>query len=814
MPVDQPKKCIFTVKFSNLHPMRTRIFLPLLLLVFVSSHAQQLRYQRIKFAATTENILILKSLSVAAEEIINTVDDSLCLETDIATASRLRQAGLIYTITIADLSRHYASRNPDNPDPINRQTASSTGLTPVPEGFELGSMGGFCTHNQLMNHLDTMRARYPHLITAREPISLTTTHDGNLIYSVKISDNPDVNESEPAVLFTGLTHAREPIGMQQMLFFMYHLLENYETDEYIRALIDTTQIVFVPCVNPDGYIYNQQTNPGGGGLWRKNRLDHGDGSYGVDLNRNFGFKWGYDDNGSSPNPASDTYRGAEAFSEPETRALRDFVNQNEFRICLNYHSHSNLLLFPFGYETIETPDSVTFHDFAQRMTAFNGYSAGTAGSLLYNTNGDANDWMYGDDSQHPAMISMTPEVGNSSEDGFWPQVDRIIPLCQENVPANLRVIELAGRYAEATDESPMHLSEEEGYLHYSFVCQGLETQGSYTVSYSAAETPALIFGNPRTYINPLRYDTIRDSIWYKLTPNSAFPNQALSFALSVTDGYITRTDTLHKIIGHPLTTLFSDPCNNKDYWTSPNWNVTGFYAHSPTTSLTDSPVGNYPSNANRSIVLTNNLTTDPAKKPFAMLSFWLRRDVQRGRDYVLFEASDDNGLTWRALGGKESVAGGAYQSIDAPLYEGVHTDWKQEEISLHEFAAAAQLKLRFTLRSDGLINRDGFWFDDLSVLTRDIWLGNSDEASRPHPWIEAVWPNPASREVQIRYALTHRQKGSLSICNTVGQLVASTAVAGQGETTISLLSLPAGSYTIILKEETGKTLQTRKLIVF
>jgi len=290
--------------------MRKRILLPVFLLVVISSHAQQFLYQRIKFAATPENILILKSLSVAAEEVVTISGDSLQLETDLHTANRLQQAGLTYTVTIDDLSHHYASRNAGNPNLTNRPSASPRGLTPVPEGFEFGSMGGFCTHSQMMSHLDTMRARYPHLITAREPISLITTHDGNLVYSVRISDNPDVTESEPMVLLTGLTHAREPIGMQQMLFFMYHLLENYESDEYIKALIDTTQIVFVPCVNPDGYIYNQQTNPGGGGLWRKNRLDHGDGTYGVDLNRNFGYKWGYDDNGSSPNPASDTYRGA------------------------------------------------------------------------------------------------------------------------------------------------------------------------------------------------------------------------------------------------------------------------------------------------------------------------------------------------------------------------------------------------------------------------------------------------------------------------------------------------------------------------
>ena len=73
-------------------------------------------------------------------------------------------------------------------------------------------------------------------------------------------------------------------------------------------------------------------------MWRKNRLDQGNGNYGVDLNRNFGYMWGYDDEGSSPDPYSETYRGASAFSEPETQALREFVNDREFKICLNYHT--------------------------------------------------------------------------------------------------------------------------------------------------------------------------------------------------------------------------------------------------------------------------------------------------------------------------------------------------------------------------------------------------------------------------------------------------------------------------------------------
>ncbi|PKP15291.1 MAG: hypothetical protein CVU06_16840, partial [Bacteroidetes bacterium HGW-Bacteroidetes-22] len=268
--------------------MRNLIFLTTLLVLGLIGHAQQQTYKRIKFLNTTENISLLKAAAVASEEIFAS-DDSLQLETNVTTANQLRLSGLNFRILIDDLADYYENRNANSTFNRPRNPAATSGLTPVPNGFQLGGMGGYCTYNQMLMHLDTMRARFPQLITAREPISSITTHNGNLIYYAKISDNPEINEDEPMVLFTGLTHAREPIGLQQMLFFMYHLLESYNSDPYIKALIDTTQIVFIPCMNPDGYLYNQQTNPGGGGMWRKNRLDLGNGNYGVDLNRNFGY---------------------------------------------------------------------------------------------------------------------------------------------------------------------------------------------------------------------------------------------------------------------------------------------------------------------------------------------------------------------------------------------------------------------------------------------------------------------------------------------------------------------------------------------
>ncbi|MBQ0741152.1 peptidase M14, partial [Aquimarina celericrescens] len=82
------------------------------------------------------------------------------------------------------------------------------------------------------------------------------------------------------MLFTSLHHAREPIALSQNLFYMWYLLENYNSNPEIKTLVDNTELYFIPIVNPDGYIYNQQTNPNGGGYWRKNRRNNG-GSYGI-----------------------------------------------------------------------------------------------------------------------------------------------------------------------------------------------------------------------------------------------------------------------------------------------------------------------------------------------------------------------------------------------------------------------------------------------------------------------------------------------------------------------------------------------------
>ncbi len=204
-----------------------------------------------------------------------------------------------------------------------------------------------------VENLDELTSECPNIISQK--VSIGQSLEGREIWMVRLSDNPNIEEDEPEVLYTGLHHAREPMSYMNLFFYMNYLCENYDSDVEIRNIIDNRELYFVPVVNPDGLVYNESIAPDGGGLQRKNGLEscadnNNDNLWdGVDLNRNYGYYWGYDDEGSSPDGCSQTYRGSGPFSEPETYAIKNFVEQHDFKIALNYHSYSNLLIYPFGY---------------------------------------------------------------------------------------------------------------------------------------------------------------------------------------------------------------------------------------------------------------------------------------------------------------------------------------------------------------------------------------------------------------------------------------------------------------------------------
>lgn len=308
------------------------------------------------------------------------------------------------------------------------------------------NFGYYYTYNEMVQELDQIAAAYPNIT---HKISIGQSWENREIWAMKVSDNPSQNEDEPSVLFTGVHHAREPICTSICMDFINWLVNNYGTNDSATTIVNTDEVWIVPVMNPDGYVFNETYNDPWGNGWRKNCRDNNnngqmDPDYdGVDLNRNYGYMWGYDNNGSSPNPSDETYRGPYAFSEPETQKIRALCDTFEFLYALNYHSYGNYLIVPWGYinHWVPSPDSGIYHVMAESMTTYigipNNYAWGTAGQTVgYNANGVSDDWMYGEQSEKPKCFAFTAEVGES----FWQGANDtsiIITQCNETRPMNI-----------------------------------------------------------------------------------------------------------------------------------------------------------------------------------------------------------------------------------------------------------------------------------------------------------------------------------------------------------------------------------------
>ncbi|MCK4462314.1 MAG: zinc carboxypeptidase, partial [candidate division Zixibacteria bacterium] len=290
-------------------------------------------------------------------------------------------------------------------------------------------MGGYKTLDEINTYIDAVVEE--HRNTVAPKLNIGYTLEGRPMWAIKVSDNPTVDEDEPEILFHAAIHAREVITPEVCLAILDTLTDYYDIDPNITELVNTREIWFVIPVNPDGYYHNQVIEPGGGGMWRKNRRDNGDGTYGVDLNRNYGYMWGYDDNGSSPYTSDPTYRGTGPFSEPESQNMRDFIASREFVITMDYHSYSNLILWPWGYDYILTPENDLFAALGDSIESMNGYDPSPI-TGLYLVNGSTVDWGYGEQTIKNKNYAFTIEVGSYS-DNFWPPLDRVEPLVAENM---------------------------------------------------------------------------------------------------------------------------------------------------------------------------------------------------------------------------------------------------------------------------------------------------------------------------------------------------------------------------------------------
>ena len=647
----------------------------------------------------------LLELGIPLDHYQKNKDNSLDIILSTSEIGILMNNGIEFEIMQHDITNYYLSRSRPS---INRD-------------FSLGSMLGNYTLQEAINQMDTLSILYPNFVSEKD--SIGTSFEGRTIWAFKLSDNPAIDENEPEVLYTGLTHAREPLSMMNLFYFANWLCENYNNDLIANYLLDNREMWFIPIVNPDGYFYNETIAPDGGGMHRKNRRSNPQNSncntgtqQGVDLNRNYGYNWGANNSGSSGNPCSAVYRGSSAFSEPETEAVSNFILSREFNNALHYHSYSNLLIHSWGDGSYpDEPYLTTLREIGNQMTHYNGYLVGTGIETVgYTVNGDAVDWSYG----NAGLLSYTPEIG-SFVDNFWPSEDRVIPLCQDQIYSNSIFAMVAGSDYIIYDKlyNNMYPSINDT-ISISLVIQNrgiLSSNGPVTIDI----TPLNSFSNVSNDNIILESLSARstDTTDILLSASSNIQNGFMGgIIVSIYDSNSYHiVDTVSMIFGDHQEIFFDGAENGMTEWSDDdNWG-TVFDASEGLSSITDSPVGNYIGDWGSSTTqLSRIINFSGIFYPF--VTFDAKWNIEKRYDFVQFQASTD-GVNWTALSGNFTSigSGSGVQTTGDPVYDGIQEDWINEVIDLSFYTDKPQVWLRFLLKSDGAVEEDGFYFDNFFI---------------------------------------------------------------------------------------------------
>lgn len=272
-------------------------------------------------------------------------------------------------------------------------------------------------------------------------ISIGKSTFGRDLWAVRLTKGARGTQrsDKPGVVFLGTHHAREHLSTEVPLLIARHIVDQ-RADAEIARLLETRDIYFIPMVNPDGVEYDIE-----GGKYhmhRKNMAKNPDGSTGVDLNRNYA--WGWGGRGASSRPGDDTYRGPSAFSEPESKAVKAFVEARpNLKVMLSYHTFSELVLYPWGGSDDAIPDPkalAAFKNMAGEMGKMTGYTP-MQSSELYVATGDTCDWAWGAKGIFAFTFELTPK--SMWDGGFYPGAGVVQRVFQANIRPALYLIDLA-----------------------------------------------------------------------------------------------------------------------------------------------------------------------------------------------------------------------------------------------------------------------------------------------------------------------------------------------------------------------------------
>jgi hypothetical protein len=804
-------------------------WLPILgLLISLTSFAQQELYHRAKiYYSSYEQFNQIQEAGVSMDHGYHKKEVSFESDFSVKELQILSSIGVAYDITINDVKQFYLDQNnPNSPkyatpkiDAKNAGCSDSSDIIRyvTPQNYNQGSMGGFLTYSEMLQELDDMytysQNNNLNIITPRadninpnDPNDLLTS-EGRYQQWVKISDNPTTIEiAEPQILYTAIHHAREPASMQQLIFFMWYVLENYSTDLEIQSLVNNTELYFIPVLNPDGYVYNETTSPNGGGLWRKNRR----GGYGVDPNRNYSYitpqgNEVWNTTGTSADQSNDTYAGTGPFSEPETRAARYFLESHNFKMALNNHTYSELLLYPFGYDVNSpTTEDALFQNISQIMVSQNGYTNQISADL-YPASGDSDDFMYGmlntvAGGTREKVYAMTPEIGSS----FWPAANQIDGICKEMMFHNITAAQLVGNYGKLEDNAASSLETTTVMMPFSLTRLGLQDLTDFTVSINPISANIASVGTPKSFMNLILNQTVSDAISMTLE-TSIQPGDIITYELVLFNGLLSTTQTINKVYGN-LVPIFVDETVNSNNWQLNGWGISTTEFFSPSQSFTDSPSGNYGNNQNKSIILNsaNNIDLTSISLLEANLTFQAKWNIENNYDYVQVEVSINNGNSWiPQCGNYTNIGANTQPARGQPLYDGIQSSWVEENISLSDYLGQ-QILVRFQMVTDQNVNEDGFYFDDLKIVVIDTATASEDYNELDQQ--VQLFPNPVKNHLFINTSL---EKFNATIYNVQGQLLYSYK-SKEANLKLDCSSYSSGIY--FLNISTDKASKTFKIV--
>lgn len=308
----------------------------------------------------------------------------------------------------------------------------------------------FHNYDELEELLLELESNHPEIIKVNR---IGPSVEGRDLFHVVLTEDPNGDlESKPAVIMMGGHHAREHLSVELPLGIIKYIVEGYQNrDSEILRLLSNRILHVIPIVNPDGAEYDISNDFYK--HWRKNRKENREGSFGVDLNRNYDHEWGTV--GTSHSHQSDVYCGSEPFSEPESQAVKELVESyDNISILLSIHTYSELILYPWGhtYDPIsDSRDRETHEVMAETMAEWNGYKPQQS-SDLYKTSGDTSDWAYGKMGIFSFTFELDPASGR--EGGFYPGQSYIQPIIDKNIQPVLYLLDLADNPYRAID--PIH----------------------------------------------------------------------------------------------------------------------------------------------------------------------------------------------------------------------------------------------------------------------------------------------------------------------------------------------------------------------